>query len=202
MQKELKYASAIKDMPFMFLDMKRTALLMCEGKSNEEIICLSMEDNIYQLEKDKRRRDVPMKMLKRLSTINKSLLDVVAHGHDSDAKLIAFLAFIKSDRLLFEYMQEVYADKFSIGIMEITDKDYLNFIENEAQNSETVAKWSVKNLAAVRGAIKSTLCEAGLAKREGDILMIQRPIIDRSLSRLLAEAETDRIYTSAMLMEV
>ena len=198
MPSELHYTSSIKDMPLMFHDMKRTAILLCEGKLSDEIVGMSIEKNIYQLDKPKRRRDVPLRMIKRLTTIKQPLVEIIAHGSDTDAKLIAFLALMKSDRLLFEYMYEVYADRFHIGLDEITDKDFFDFIERKAQNSETVAKWSVNNLASVRSKMKSSLCDAGLAKRKGDNLLIQKPIIDDRLRELFEK--TDSIYIKAMLM--
>lgn len=200
MPKELQYTSSIKDMPFMFSEMKRTALLLCEGKQDDEIIRLSLESNIYQLDKEKRRHDVPLRMIKRLSTINESLWDIIAYGRDEEAKLIAFLALMKADRLLFEYMYEVYADRFHEGYDEISDKDFLEFIERKAQSSETVARWSTSNLANIRSKIKSTLCVAGLAKRKGDGLLIQRPIVDSELCKRFDT--TDTAYIKAILMEV
>ncbi|WP_312102866.1 DUF1819 family protein [Pygmaiobacter massiliensis] len=200
MLKEPQYTSSIKDMPLMFSEMKRTALLLCENKNTDEIVRLSMEKNIYQLDKEKRRRDVPLRMIKRLQTINQPLLEVIAHGRDDEARLISFLALMKVDRLLFEYMYEVYADRFHAGFDEITDKDFLDFIERKAQNSAVVAKWSVSNLASVRSKIKSALCDAKLAKRNGNALLIQRPIIDDTF-RVLFD-ETDKVYIKAMLMEV
>ena len=78
MPKELPYTSSIKDMPLMFSEMKRTALLLCEGKSVDEIVSLSMDKNIYQLEKEKRRRDVPFRMIKRFSAIGQVCFDAGA----------------------------------------------------------------------------------------------------------------------------
>ena len=198
MSNELKYTSSIKDMPLMFSEMRRTALLLCDGKSGDEIVSLSLEKNIYQLEKEKRRRDVPLRMVKRLSTIGQPLVEIIARGHDGEAKLAAFLALMKSDRLLFEYMYEVYADKFLSGHEEIYDKDFLEFIDRKAQNDETVAKWTSNNLAAVRSKIKSTLCDAGMAKRFSDILFIQRPIADKKFIRLVNDEGS--IYAKAMLL--
>jgi hypothetical protein len=180
--------------------MKRTALLLCEGKTSGEIITLSMEKNIYQLEKEKRRRDVPLRMIKRLSGIGQPLVEIIAHGCDNEAKLTAFLALMKSDRLLFEYMYEVFADKFNAGHTEISDKDFVDFIERKAHNNDTVAKWSTENLINIRGKIKNALCEAGLAKRKDGFLEIQRPIIDNELRNLFNES--DRIYAKTMLLEV
>jgi len=200
MSNEKKYTSSIKDMPFMFSEMKRTALLLCDGKSGDEIVVLSMEKNIYQLEKEKRRRDVPLRMTKRLSAIGKPLMEIIARGHDGEAKVAAFLALMKSDRLLFEYMHEVYEDKFRAGHEEIRNEDFLEFIDRKAQNDETVAKWTGNNLAAVRSKIKSTLCDAGLAKRKGGVLLIQRPIVENEFLQLI-KAEGS-IYAKAMLLEV
>ncbi|MDT3699411.1 MAG: DUF1819 family protein [Thermincola sp.] len=200
MQGELPYTSSIKDMPFMFSEMRRTAKLLCEGKTGEDIVQLSMEKNIYQLEREKRRRDVPLRMVKRLETIHKPLVEIVANGRDYDAKLVAFLALMKADRLLFEFMYEVYADKFRSGHNEIAEKDFLEFIERKAQNSDAVAKWTPNNLVRVRNTYKNILCEAGLAKRAGDLLLIQKPIIDPQVRKLLG---TENLaYTKAMLLEV
>ena len=199
MSKELPYTSSIKDMPLMFPEMKRTALLLCEGKTGDEIVELSMDKNIYQLDKPKRRRDVPLRMIKRLDTIGQPLVDVIAHGLGGDSKMVAFLAQMKADRLLFEYMREVYVDKYHTGYTEITDRDFSDFIERKSHNSETVAKWSARSLVNIRGKIKSSLCNAGLAKRKGGNLLIQKPIVDNELRGLFDEA--DRIYTRAMLME-
>ena len=198
--KEQRYTSSIKDMPLMFSEMRRTALLLCNGKSKDEIIALSLEKNIYQLEKEKRRRDVPLRMINRLGVIGKPLVEVIAKGYGGDAKLTAFLALMKSDRLLFEYMSEVYADKFHSGHDEINDKDFIEFIDRKSQNSETVAAWSASTFTGVRTKIKSALCEAGLAKRNGDNLLILRPIVDDELLQLLSA--DDNLYARAMLLEV
>ena len=200
MPKELPYTSSIKDMPLLFSEMKRTAILLCEEKSPDEIVRLSVESNIYQLETVKRRRDVPLRMIKRLSTIEKSHLNVLAYGREDEAKLIALLAFMKADRLLFEYMVEVFLDRVLAGHNEVTDKDFLEFIERKAQNSETVARWTTANLTNIRGKIKNTLCDAGVAKRTGDRLLIQKPIVDSDFLKRLDK--TDAIYAKAMLMEV
>ncbi|MCG9969220.1 DUF1819 family protein [Pelotomaculum terephthalicicum JT] len=197
---ELPYTSSIKDMPFMFSDMRRTAQLLCEGKTREEIIELSMTANIYQLEKEKRRRDLPLRMLKRLGTLDMPLVSIVANGRDEDAKLIAFLALIKSDRLFFEFMREIYSDKFLSGQTEIDDKEFLTFIERKAQNDDTVAGWTPNNLVRIRNTYKNILCEAGLAKKDKDALIILKPVCNRKIPALLKGENAP--YAKAMLLEV
>ena len=195
-----KYTSSIKNMPFLFLEMKRTAILLSKGKTHEEIINLSMEQNVYQLNKEKRRRELPLKMLVRLSTINEDLVKVIATGRDDEAKLVAFLAMMKADRLLFEYMYEVVADKYSMGHREVADRDYEDFIDRKIQNSDTVAGWKTDNLVRVRNAIKNTLIGAGLAKKNGSELELLPPFVDKDFRSLFGEE--DKPYMKAVMMEV
>jgi hypothetical protein len=196
---KLPYTSSIKDMPFMFFEMRRTAGLLCDGKTQVEIVELSMTHNIYQLGKEKRRRDVPLRMINRLSTIDVPLVTIVANGRDEDAKLVAFFALMKADRLLSEYMCEVYADKYHSGQNEITDQDFLIFIERKVQNSDVIATWTVNNLIRVRNTYKNILCDAGLAKRVGSALLIQKPISNPHIRELIKGE--DVAYAKAMLLE-
>jgi len=198
MQEKVQYTSGIKDMAFMFLEMRRTALLLYEGKNPDEIIRISIEENIYQMEKEKRRREVAQRMTKRLATISQPLLEMLAIGYTEDAKLVALLALVKADKLLFEYMIEVVADKFEAGYDTVRDRDFEEFIDCKAQNNDVVAKWSVNTLKSIRGAMKGILCEAGLAKRSKEGLQIQKPLASEDLYRLLED--TDRIYAKALLL--
>jgi len=195
-----KYTSNIKNMPFLFLEMKRTALLLHEGKSKEEILALSIEKNVYQLDKEKRRRELPLKMLTRLSAINAELVEVIATGYDNEAKLAAFFAMMKTDRLLFEYMYEVVADKFSIGYREFSDRDFEEFIDRKIHNCDKVASWKTDNLKRVRNAITKSLVDAGLARRKGSVFEILPPIIGREFHGLFADE--DGAHLKAILLEV
>lgn len=44
---ELKYLSTVKDMPLLFPETRRTAILLCDGRNNAEISMLSHEKNVY-----------------------------------------------------------------------------------------------------------------------------------------------------------
>ena len=197
MQKGLQYTSTIRDFPLMFLEMKRTAVLLCEGKKDHEILSLSINDNIYQLDKEKRRRSMPLKMTKRLATLQMPLIQALANSTTDEGKLIAFVALMKAERIVFEYMLDVYADKTDFD--EITDLDYMQFIDRLATNSETVAKWKQDTIKNINTKIKNILCDAGLAKRSSTGLIVQKPIIDNDFYNLLHE--DDWVYARAVLRE-
>ena len=182
MKNELQYTSTIRDFPLMFLEMKKTAILICEGKTANEILTLSVEENIYQLEKEKRRRSMPLKMTKRLATLSAPLIKALAESSTDEGKLIAFLALMKAERLVYEYMLDVYADKMNFD--EVSDLDFMQFADRLATNSETVAKWKTDTLKDLNKRIKSILCDAGLAKRTKTGIEVQKPIVDSDFYNL------------------
>ena len=195
MQKELQYTSTIRDFPLMFLEMKKTAILLCKGKTADEILRLSIDENIYRLEKEKRRRSMPMRMTKRLATLRMPLIKVLAYGTTYEGKLIAFLALMKAERIVFEYMMDVYKDKFDGD--EITNLDFMQYADRLISNSDVVAKWKTETLTEVNRRLKNILCDAGLAKRTKIGIVIQKPIVDREFCSLLDE--DDWRYARAIL---
>lgn len=190
-----QYTSTIRDFPLMFLEMKRTAILLCEGKKADEILQLSVIENIYQLDKEKRRRSMPLKMTKRLSTIKEPLIKLLATGTPDEAKLVAFLALMKAERLIFEYMAEVYSDK--IDFDELTNVEYLHFIDRKILNSNTVANWNSNTIKSLCSKIKQILCDAGLAKKNGNAIIVQRPLVDETFFSLLDN--DDWVYAKTVL---
>ena len=197
MHKGMQYTSTIRDFPLMYLEMKRTAILLYEGKTAEEILKLSIEDNIYQLDKEKRRRSMPLKMTKRLATIKEPLINALANGTSEEGRLIAFLALMKAERLVFEYMLDVYASKTDYD--EITDFDFMQFIDRLAANSDTVANWKSETLKDIYTKLKNILCDAGLTKRTKTGLAVHKPMVDNEFYNLLDE--DDWTYARAMFRE-
>lgn len=196
---ELQYSSAIKDLPFLYLETRKTALLLKDGKQPEEIVELSVSENIYQLEKEKRRKELPQKVLKRLESINSDLIGVIAYGNDNDARLITLLAILKTDRLFFEFMDEIYLEKYTARQLKITDSDFTFFFNNKIAQSDRVAGWQQTNLEKVKKTYIKILIEAGLVKKTSDVAEIVKPVCSKDTLTLLLN-EDDEKYANAMLL--
>jgi hypothetical protein len=152
------YSSYIKDMPFLFLETRKAAKLVADGADIESIVSLSTEQNIFQLDKERRRLKLAQKVASRLSVLSVGQINVLATASEETAKLITFYAVIKTDLLFFEFMKDVYSEKQNLGQYDIEDKDIISFLRSK----EEIA----------------ILCEAGLATRNGSALKIQKPISD------------------------
>ncbi|WP_409970100.1 DUF1819 family protein [Bengtsoniella intestinalis] len=196
----LVYTSSIKDMPLLFSEMRRTAILLQEGHSKEQILTMSAEQNIYQLNRERRRRELPLRIFNRLNGISSSLLPTLAWGDEQEGKLVALLTLLKADRLFFEYINEVFLDCYQAGKEDVSDHLFVYFIESKAQESDKVAAWGTCNLVSIRNAYKNILCEVGLAKKTNEGMAIQKPFVDSDFRNLLQEE--DAAYVRAILLEV
>jgi hypothetical protein len=186
-------------MPFLYLETRKAAKLICQGETPESIVTLSVEQNIFQLTKERRRLKLAQKVASRLAAVERPVVELIANGSDENARLGAFYALIKTDLLFFEFMREIYCDKASIGQSIITDSEIASFLSCKTGENERMAAWTANNLTRVKNTYKIILCEAGLTKRDGADLMITKPIPSDELRA--AWSETD-VYTRAMCVEV
>ncbi|MBA1335119.1 MAG: hypothetical protein HPY66_0741 [Firmicutes bacterium] len=183
----LRYSSTLKEMPLLFNEMRKAASLKVNGLDDKAIIQQSETENIFQVVKERRKRALATKILTRLRTLPPELLNVLANGSMETAKAVALYALLNVDLLFFEFFNEVYADKHSIGEHFIYDSDFMVFFHRKAAVSSIVANWKDKNLRQLRNAYKKALLESGFAKKCDNSLEITPPLIEKEVSRLFSE---------------
>ncbi len=126
------------------------------------------------------------------------LLDKLVNGNLETSKQIALYAILKTDRLFFEFMQEVYREKYLIRDYLITDKDFAIFFHRKAEQSQNVAEWKDYTFYKLKQVYKRILTEAGFVKKNKKDVEIIRPFIEQELADYL-NAKGDGIYLQAML---
>lgn len=192
----LRYTSTLKEMPLLFNEMRKAASLKVNGFDDKTIIHQSETENIFQVVKERRKRDLATKILTRLKSLSPELLNVLADGNIEIAKAVALYALLHVDLLLFEFFKEVYADRHSIGEHFIYDADFMVFYHRKSEVSDTIAKWKDNNLRQLRNAYKKALLESGFAKLSNDSLEITPPLLEKDVTRLFSEQ-----YKKAMCLE-
>lgn len=183
----LRYTSTLKEMPLLFNEMRKAASLKVNGFDDKTIIQQSETENIFQVVKERRKRDLATKMLTRLKSLSPELLNVLANGNIETAKAVALYALLHVDLLFFEFFKEVYADRYSTGEHFISDSDFLVFFHRKAETSEIVANWKDNNLRQLRNAYKKAMLESGFVKKVNNGLEITPPLIEKEVAKLFSE---------------
>ena len=197
--KQPHYSSYIKDMPFLLLEMRKAANLIMNGETPDAVVSLSVEKNIFQLDKERRRLKLAQRVAARLDAVSPSVVALIACGQDENARLGVFYTILKTDLLFYEFMRDIYSDRIHIGQIIISDSDIATFLSCKTSESEKMSAWTTDNLVRVKNTYKKILTEAGLAKVTGTGLSLTKPIMNDELK---AAWKSPDHYTAAMCMEV
>ena len=131
MVEKLEYKTTIKLMSFLYLETKKASSLVLKGFNENDIKDMSIKENIFQMKSEARKSGVASIILKRLNSLDEFLLNKLVNGDLETSKQIVIYAIMKTDRLFFEFMSEVYRDKIILKEKYILDSDFNVYFERK-----------------------------------------------------------------------
>ncbi len=197
----LEYKSTIKARAFLYLEFKKAASLYLQGFSANEIKQKALRENIFLLNSENRIKEIASTITERIKVLDEYLLTKITKGNLETSKQLALYAVLKTDRLFFEFMQEVYREKYLLKDYIITNKDFSLFFQRKAEQSRRVASWRDYTFYKLQQIYKKILIEAGLAGKNKRNIEITRPIMEKDVIEHLKN-KGDGIYLQAMLGEI
>lgn len=187
---ELEYKSTIKSVPFLFLETKKASNLVLQGLKDSEIKKKAVEDNIFQVKTEARKKEIASATLKRIKVLDEVLLEKLVHGNVVTGKIIVLYAIMKTDRLFFEFMNEVFREKLIVKNYTIWDKDFKVFFNRKKEQSERIASWGDHTFYKLKQVYIRILFEAGLI-RDKKSREIRKPFLDQFfINHLKSKNET------------
>lgn len=198
MEQNTEYKSTIKSRPFFFKESKKTAALMVQGFKDIEIKNKSVNNNIFQANTETRRREISSVVLKRLHALDDYLLEKLAQGNAQTSKIIVLVSIMKTDRLFFEFMSEVFREKIIIKDYNISDADLNIYFQRKCEQSEKIRSWSDYTFFKLKQVYSRVLFEAGLIKDKKGNREILRPVLDSKLQEHLKDSDDEK-YLKVLL---
>lgn len=195
------YKSTLKTRSYLYLEFKKAVSLYLQGISLEEIKQKALKENIFLVNSDNRKREIASTVAARIKVLDKQLLNKITNGTLETSKQLALFTILKTDRLFFEFMQEVYREKYILGDYIITTKDFNLFFQRKVEQSRQVAAWKDYTFYKLGQVYKRILIEAGFAVRKNKNIEITRPIVEQDVIDHIKNKD-DGIYLQAMLGEI
>ena len=157
MARKLKYSSNIKDKGLLGKELKAAAEWYAQGFSFERILADSIDNNVFQVNTERRRKELADCVITRMKYLDEFTLKRISDGTIFLANVISFYAVMKINPLVYEFMNEVYKEKAELMINRITDADLNQFMDVKSQQIADVAKWTDGNKDKVKGALRNML---------------------------------------------
>lgn len=197
----LQYTSILKSRPFLYLEIKKASQLKLQGLDKEEIKNKAIEENIFAVNTEARKREIASAVVNRIQELDDYTLDKIVNGSLQTSKQLAIYSILKTDRLFFEFMKEVYREKLLLKDFIITDKDFNVFFRRKAEQSEKIASWKDYTFYKLKQVYKRVLSEAGFIKNAKKEMEIIPQIIEEDVMKHLEDIG-DIAYLEVMLGEI
>ncbi|WIV13279.1 DUF1819 family protein [Proteiniborus sp. MB09-C3] len=197
----LQYTSILKARPFLYLELKKAISLRIQGFSEQDIKNESLEENIFSVNTETRKKEIASAVINRIQVLDDYILDKIANGSLQTSKQLTIYSILKTDRLFFEFMKEVYREKILLKDYSIEDKDFNIFFRIKAEQSEKVASWQDYTYYKLKQVYKRILSEAGFIKNTKNEVKIIPQIIEEEVKNHLIDIG-DTVYLGVMLGEM
>ncbi|MGT2616367.1 DUF1819 family protein [Clostridium perfringens] len=194
----MEYKSTIKSRTYLYKETKKAISLINKGLDVDGIKGKSLEDNIFQLESEARKKEVASIITSRIKGLDPYILDKIENSNIETSKILVLYAIAKTDRLFFEFLNEVYKEKIVLKDFYIRDKDFSVFFQSKKEQSEKVDSWSEYTFKKLKQVYIRILFESGLIGNQKGDRKIVVPIIDSDVKEYLYEIGS-KPYADAIL---
>lgn len=196
----IPYSATNMTVGLMNKELKLTAKLFESGLNIKEIRQISYEENIYQARSENFKKTITSILLNRASSLDKNLINMLSNANSELEKQIAIYSVMKTDRLFFEFMREIYSEKIINKEQKIYSKDIERFMDIKREQSEKINSWKSTTTNRLRSSYVGMLYESGFAKKNNGYIEIVTPIIDYKLEQHL-KGINEKFYLDIMTGE-
>lgn len=196
MVKELEYSATLTGASFLLYELKQVLKLKRKGLSDAEIKKKVIEDNVFEYKVTSSLKRIVPSVIRRANVLDDQLKDWVLNSPLEVGKIINLYAIMKTDKLFFEFMNEVIREKLDANNYLLEKKDLNIFFITKAEQNEKMAKWTELTVNKLKQVYMKLLYEAGLLrdKQSGEL---SRLLFDEDIKRHLTYIG-DTAYLKAM----
>ena len=188
-----KYSSGLISQSFWFIEMKKVIKLLDEGKTEQEIKTACIEENLFGAAKEYRAKRIYGYIWKRVKHLDQNMIELFISSDLVTQKIINLIAILKSDRLFFDFLYEVYREKIMLGIQTLANSDVNIFFNDKEIQSKDVAQWTDETKRRLANIYLNFLTDANLLTEQGKEKIITPPILDSALERYLMASENQTL---------
>ncbi|KIO67256.1 hypothetical protein B4065_1954 [Caldibacillus thermoamylovorans] len=180
MESDNKYTTTLNGAQFLLYEFSQIVKLKEQGLTDEEIKEKVIDENILQQEKVSSLKRRLRYLLPRVNVLDETLRCFVIHESIDISKVINFYSILKTDRLFYEFMNEVIKEKFKSNNYNLEKKDLNAFFTYKAEQNDTLKSWSDSTIQRLKQVYMRMLEEVGILtdRKTGEL---RRLIIDDQL---------------------
>lgn len=191
------YSAKLTAEPFLYNETKIIAQYLLDGISPEELKRKNIAENLIKYKSTKSIVRVNSPIFRRLSVMDREMLDEFAHTDIETSKYILLYTIMKTDRLVRDFVVEVYKDKLLMRKDYIEKFDIDNWYEEKCILSKTLRERTESTATKLKQVIMKILQDSGLVIKEKNRFKIVRPLLKEKYISML-DKKGDIEYAKAI----
>jgi len=191
------YSAKLTGEPFLYNETKIIATYMLEGYKEEELKNKNIEENLIKHKTVGSIKRVNLPIFRRLGVLDKEMMNDLVHTDIENSKQILLYAIMKTDKLVRDFIIEVYKDKLLIRNEYIEKFEIDAWYEEKSISSETLRERSESTSAKLKQVMMKIINDSGLVVKEGQRFRIVRPLLKEKYIAQL-ERKGDIEYAKAI----
>lgn len=155
-----EYNGGLTREQFLFYEIRVVASLIQQGLSRNEILSKIKEENLFQFPTERMTSSIANTCFKRIDALESEILVYhLANAPAEVAKQINLYAMMKYNRIVWDFMTTVIAEKYRTQEFEFSRKDLNLFFYRLQEQNDTVASWSDSTINKIKQVLTRTLVE-------------------------------------------
>lgn len=191
------YSAKLTGEPFLYNETKIIGECLLNGEEEQELKKRNIEENLIKLKKigSVKRTNAPI--FRRLNVMDKEMLKEFIYSDITTSKCILLYAIMKTDRLVRDFVIEVYKDKLYMRKDYIEKFDIDNWYEEKCILSSALKEKSEATSAKLKQVIMKIMQDSGLVIKEKERFKIVRPLLKEKFIYML-DKNSDMEYAKAI----
>ena len=191
------YSAKLTAEPFLYNETKIIAQYLLDGISPEELKRKNIDENLIKYKSPKSIVRVNSPIFERLNVMDSEMLDDFVHTDIETSKYILLYTIMKTDRLVRDFVFEVYKDKLLMRKDYIEKFDIDNWYEEKCISSKALRERTESTIAKLKQVIMKILQDSGLVIKEKNRFKIVRPLLKEKYISML-DKKGDIEYAKAI----
>ena len=191
------YSAKLTGEPFLYTETKIIARYLLEGANEEELKKQNIEENLIKHKKISSVKRVNVPIFRRLKVMDKEMLQEFVCSDIETSKYILLYAIMKTDKLVRDFIIEVYKDKLYMRKEYIEKFDIDNWYDEKCLLSKILQERTESTSAKLKQVIMKILQDSGLVIKEKHRYKIIRPLLKEKFITML-EKNGDIEYAKAI----
>lgn len=189
-----EYSASLTAEPFLFNETKIIGKYLLEGIDEKKLRKDNIEKNLIQYKQTSSISRVNKPIFKRLGVFTKKQLYYFENSDLDQSKILLVYAIMKTDRLVKEFIREIYYDKLLLNYNKIENYEIEKWYEIKIQNSEYLSNRTKSTKYKLKQVLLQIMTSSGLLIKIKNGYEVIRPLISNEIKEALQEAGDEEYY--------